>query len=61
MLEKLLQGLSNKEIARGLQLTENTVKFHLKKVFTKLQVKRRTQAVAKARELGLIESSEENA
>ena len=61
VLEKLLQGLSNKEIARGLQLTENTVKFHLKKVFTKLQVKRRTQAVAKARELGLIESSEENA
>ena len=53
VLSKLLMGLSNKEIARALELTENTVKFHLKKIFSKLDVKRRTQAITRAQELGL--------
>ena len=53
VLNNLLKGLSNKEIARALELTENTVKFHLKKIFTKLGIKRRTQAIARAQELGL--------
>lgn len=53
VLEELVQGLSNKEIARALDMTEHTVKYHLKNIFTKLKVERRTQAIAKARELGL--------
>jgi LuxR family transcriptional regulator, maltose regulon positive regulatory protein len=53
VLEELLQGNSNKEIARVLDMTEHTVKFHLKHIFAKLNVERRAQAVAKARELGL--------
>ena len=61
VLEKLLNGQSNKEIARNLELTENTVKFHLKKIFAKLKVKRRTQAIARARELGLLSGTEHRA
>ena len=53
MLEELIQGRSNKEIARSLDMTEHTVKFHLKNIFAKLKVERRTQAIAKVRELGL--------
>jgi LuxR family maltose regulon positive regulatory protein len=53
VLEELLQGRSNKEIARALDMTEHTVKFHLKNIFGKLKVERRTQAIARARELGL--------
>jgi LuxR family transcriptional regulator, maltose regulon positive regulatory protein len=53
VLEELLQGSSNKEIARVLDMTEHTAKFHLKNIFSKLKVERRAQAVAKARELGL--------
>jgi LuxR family maltose regulon positive regulatory protein len=53
VLEELIQGRSNKEIARALDMTEHTVKFHLKNIFSKLKVERRGQAIAKARELGL--------
>jgi LuxR family maltose regulon positive regulatory protein len=49
VLEELANGRSNKEIARALDMTENTVKFHLKNIFTKLKVERRTQAIARAR------------
>lgn len=52
----LARGLSNKEIADTLFVTENTVKKHLNNVYTKLHVTRRTQAVLKARELGIISS-----
>lgn len=55
ILEQLASGKTNKEIARQLELTENTVKFHLKNVFSKLSVNRRTQAIAEARRLNLIE------
>lgn len=54
VLDELALGRSNKEIAIALDMTENTVKFHLKNVFSKLKVSRRVQAVTTARELDLI-------
>ena len=54
VLERLAAGLSNKEIARTLGLSPNTVKTHLANLFAKLQVARRTQAISKARDLRLI-------
>ncbi len=54
VLEKLAAGQSNKEIARALGLSPNTVKTHLANLFAKLEVRRRTQAIGKARELRLI-------
>jgi LuxR family transcriptional regulator, maltose regulon positive regulatory protein len=47
-------GLSNKEIARSLEIGPETVKSHLKSVFTKLGVERRAQAVSRAQTLGLV-------
>ncbi|MGH8138535.1 MAG: LuxR C-terminal-related transcriptional regulator [Steroidobacteraceae bacterium] len=43
----LAEGLSNKVIARRMGITDHTVKFHLKKIFSKLEVSRRRDAVAK--------------
>lgn len=54
VLERLAAGRSNKEIARDLGLSPNTVKTHLANLFGKLEVSRRTQAIGKARELALI-------
>ncbi len=54
VLQELALGSSNKVIARALDLTEHTVKFHLKNIFTKLQVENRTQAIARAQQLKLI-------
>lgn len=54
VLEELANGRSNKEIARLLDMTEHTVKFHLKNIFAKLGAERRTEAVARAKELSLI-------
>lgn len=45
VLRLLAQGLANKAIARALQVSENTVKFHLKNIFTKLGVTSRAEAV----------------
>jgi ATP/maltotriose-dependent transcriptional regulator MalT len=53
-LELIAQGLSNREIACRLFVSENTVKTHSSRVFDKLGAKRRTQAVQLAKELGLI-------
>jgi LuxR family maltose regulon positive regulatory protein len=56
-LEVLLliaQGLSNQEIGERLFLALDSVKGHNRRIFDKLQVQRRTEAVARARELGLI-------
>lgn len=54
VLERLASGQSNKEIARTLGLSPNTVKTHLANLYAKLEVSRRTQAVRKARDLELI-------
>lgn len=54
VLRELAQGSSNKLIARALQMTENTVKFHLKNVFQKLGVKHRAQAIRVAQDQGLV-------
>jgi LuxR family maltose regulon positive regulatory protein len=48
-------GLSNRQISERLYLALSTVKGHNRNIFDKLQVKRRTEAVARARELGLID------
>ena len=54
VLSLLAAGQSNKEIARQLELSPNTVKTHVGKLFEKLGAKRRTEAILKARELGVI-------
>jgi LuxR family transcriptional regulator, maltose regulon positive regulatory protein len=54
ILKLIAQGLSNKEIARRLDIGPETVKSHLKSVFTKLGVERRAQAVSRAQTLGLV-------
>ena len=54
VLQLIAQGLSNQEIAERLFLSLNTVKTHTSNVFSKLDVQRRTQAIQKAKELGLL-------
>jgi DNA-binding CsgD family transcriptional regulator len=54
VLELLAEGCANKEIAKRLFVSPNTVKTHLAHLYEKLEVSRRTQAVAKARALRLI-------
>jgi DNA-binding CsgD family transcriptional regulator len=55
VLGLLAAGNSNKEIARRLDVSPNTVKTHIAKLFEKLGAKRRTEAILKARELGVIQ------
>jgi LuxR family maltose regulon positive regulatory protein len=54
VLRLIAQGLSNQEICERLFLALDTVKGHNRRIFDKLQVQRRTEAIARARELGLI-------
>ena len=54
ILELIAAGLSNKEIAGRVFVSENTVKTHSSRVFEKLGARRRTQAVQRAKALGLI-------
>lgn len=54
VLELLAAGRSNKEIAKRLEVSPNTVKTHVGKLYDKLEVKRRTEAILRARELGMI-------
>jgi len=54
ILELIAAGLSNKEIAARVYVSENTVKTHSSRVFDKLGAQRRTQAVQRGRELRLI-------
>jgi NarL family two-component system response regulator LiaR len=54
VLELMAKGLSNQEIADKLFVSLNTVKTHSQSLFVKLDVKRRTQAVQRAKELMLI-------
>ena len=54
VLVEVDKGASNREIAHGFDVTEHTVKFHLKNTYRKLAVRRRTEALKVAKELGLI-------
>ncbi len=54
ILELIAQGMSNREIAGKLFVSENTVKTHCSRAFDKLGARRRTQAVQLGKELGLL-------
>ena len=54
VLERMARGMSNQEIADELFLSLATVKTHSARLFEKLDARRRTQAVERARQLGLI-------
>jgi DNA-binding NarL/FixJ family response regulator len=54
VLSLLGQGLANKQIALRLQLSENTVKFHISSIYSKLGVNNRTEALRKGAGLGLV-------
>jgi len=54
ILELIARGMSNREIAEKLFVSENTVKTHSSRLFDKLSAKRRTQAVQIAKEMRLI-------
>ena len=52
----MAQGQSNKEIGRTLVISPETVKTHLEHAYGKLGVERRAQAVARAKDLALLET-----
>lgn len=54
ILRLIAQGLSNQEIGQRLFLALDTIKGHNHRIFEKLQVQRRTEAILRARELGLL-------
>jgi DNA-binding CsgD family transcriptional regulator len=54
VLQLIAEGLSNQEIAARLFVSLNTIKTHSGRIFEKLDVKRRTQAIEKAKRLNLI-------
>jgi two-component system, NarL family, response regulator LiaR len=54
ILTLVARGLSNREIATQLFVSENTVKTHCARAFDKLGAARRTQAVQRGKELGLL-------
>jgi DNA-binding CsgD family transcriptional regulator len=54
VLHEIAAGRSNKEIAQRLNVSPNTVKTHVGQLFEKLGARRRTDAIAKARELGIV-------
>lgn len=54
VLRELAAGHSNKEIARHLDVSPNTVKTHVARLLEKLEARRRTDAIHRARELGLL-------
>ncbi len=54
ILELIADGLSNREIAERIFVSENTVKTHSSRLFDKLSARRRTQAVQIGKQLGLI-------
>jgi LuxR family maltose regulon positive regulatory protein len=56
VLKLLADGMSNKEIARVMDVSDETIKWHLKNLFIKLDAGTRKHAVDRARLLGLIES-----
>ena len=54
VLRELAAGRSNKEIAALLHVSPNTIKTHVARLFQKLTVRRRTEAIRRARELGIV-------
>ena len=54
VLKGLTEGKSNKEIARDLEITEPTIKLHVKTLYRKLDVNNRTQAAIVARDAGIF-------
>jgi DNA-binding NarL/FixJ family response regulator len=54
VLQLLAEGLPNKIIARRLEISEHTVKFHVNAIMSKLNAQSRTEAVVRATQLGLI-------
>jgi DNA-binding CsgD family transcriptional regulator len=54
VLQHVAAGLSNKEIAAQLKVSPETVKTHISRLFEKLGAKRRTDAINRARELGIV-------
>ena len=54
ILGLIAEGLSNREIGERLFVSENTIKTHSSRLFAKMEVDRRVQAVRKGKELGLI-------
>lgn len=61
VLRLMADGMSNRDIAAELWLSENTVKWYVQQVYQKLQVRRRTQAVAAARSHGLLAGGDSSA
>jgi len=55
LLRYVAIGFSNRDLAARLSVSTNTVKWHLRNIFEKLHIKNRTQAVAVARRMGLVE------
>ena len=53
VVKLLLEGKSNKQIAFSLHITENTVEFHLKNIYSKCQVSSRTELIIKLVQLGI--------
>jgi DNA-binding NarL/FixJ family response regulator len=54
VLQLLAEGLPNKAIARRLDISDHTVKFHVNAILSKLGAQSRTDAVVRATRLGLI-------
>jgi DNA-binding NarL/FixJ family response regulator len=54
VLQLLAEGLPNKAIARQLNISDHTVKFHVNAIMSKLNAQSRTEAVVQATRLGLI-------
>ena len=57
IVQLLVRGLSNREMAQELQISERTVKYHLGAVFDRLGANNRTEAVAAAMDMGLVRRS----
>jgi LuxR family maltose regulon positive regulatory protein len=57
VLQLIAEGLTNQEVANRLYLSLHTVKVHARNIYGKLGVKNRTQAVAKAKALGILTST----
>jgi DNA-binding NarL/FixJ family response regulator len=54
VLDLIAAGLTNREIAKRLFIAHGTVKRHINNIYSKLQARHRTEAIARARDLGLL-------